>query len=322
MKTKRRYLWRGVIDIFNKAAAARCRFCQVFVLQNRAPQSTQWHAMNTCGRAGFLVLALVACTATDVRAFVLSPAVPATSSTHRSPKSSIFPLPTRSTRTTSTTSSACTPRARRPAATGLICRSSPFEDLGYDDDEAARQEAQQLEDMIRGRRGIVLEAVEREWRAEMLKTVEDEGERLCDEAYEGFSTRGRGAIFVSVGCWVLGAGVCFLLRLLEERSVCRREYMSVEVCCSSLGEGGGTWLGCRAVALDLVELMLHAYHNITTYRQQSSVKHSSTCTPVASINSIYILIVEAYIWDHIYEVDYLAVTGSVYRYSVARDEIV
>lgn len=69
--------------------------------------------------------------------------------------------------------------------------------MDYDDEDAARQEAQQLEDMIRGRRGIVLEAVEREWRAEMLKTVEEEGERLCDEAYEGFSTRGRGAIFVS-----------------------------------------------------------------------------------------------------------------------------
>ena len=178
------------------------------MLQNRALQSTQWHAMNTYGRVVLLLLALVACTATDVRAFVLSPAIPAAPSTYRSTKSSKIPPTTRNTRTaTSTSRSSYTPRARRPAAVGLVCLSSPFDDLGYDDDEAARQEAQQLEDMIRGRRGIVLEAVEREWRAEMLKTVEDEGERLCDEAYEGFSTKGRGAIFVSTllgtGCWDL-----------------------------------------------------------------------------------------------------------------------
>eukprot|EP00903_Cladosiphon_okamuranus_P017429 g16053.t1 len=55
-----------------------------------------------------------------------------------------------------------------------------------------------LEEMIRGSRGIQIEAVEREWRAEMLRVLGDEGERLCLEAYEGYLGRGRGAIFVNV----------------------------------------------------------------------------------------------------------------------------
>eukprot|EP00752_Nemacystus_decipiens_P002887 g2686.t1 len=52
--------------------------------------------------------------------------------------------------------------------------------------------------MIRGSRGIVIEAIEREWREEMLRVFGNEGERLCLEAYEGYLDRGRGAIFVNV----------------------------------------------------------------------------------------------------------------------------
>ena len=202
--------------------------------------------MTTFGRAGLLliVLVLVACTAVDVRAFVLAPAVPAISSTYRSSRLTTFtPVAIASTAATSTTRSSHTTRnARRPAAAVLMSLSSPFENVDYDDEDAARQEAQQLEDMIRGRRGIVLEVVEREWRAEMLKTVEEEGERLCDEAYEGFSTRGRGAIFVSV---VLGAvlkGVshcaCSTNEVYVIANICARKF----VLCR-----GGIWFGFRAV---------------------------------------------------------------------------
>lgn len=42
--------------------------------------------MNPFGREGLLVLALMTCTAADVQAFALPPAVPATSSIYRSSK--------------------------------------------------------------------------------------------------------------------------------------------------------------------------------------------------------------------------------------------
>ena len=187
--------------------------------------------MNPFGREGLLVLALMTCTAADVQAFALPPAVPATSSIYRSSKlPDVTPATSTSAAATSTTRSWYTTRnSRRPAAAALMSLSSPFENVDYGDEDAARQEAQQLEEMIRGRRGIVLEAVEREWRGEMLKTVEEEGERLCDEAYEGFLTRGRGVIFVSTA--VLGAGLLSVVRIALVR---RAECMS-----SRIYAGGG-----------------------------------------------------------------------------------
>lgn len=46
-----------------------------------------------------------------------------------------------------------------------------------------------------------MELVEREWKEALETTIEEEGERLCAEAYEGFKTKGRGGIFVSVHQW-------------------------------------------------------------------------------------------------------------------------
>ena len=90
-----------------------------------------------------------------------------------------------------------------PSSSHVVCLSSasPFEgiehDNGDDDVDVVQREAEQLEEMIRGSRGIVVEAIEREWREEMLRVFGEEGERLCLEAYEGYLDRGRGAIFVS-----------------------------------------------------------------------------------------------------------------------------
>ncbi|CAM9665376.1 unnamed protein product [Hapterophycus canaliculatus] len=84
----------------------------------------------------------------------------------------------------------------------VICLSSPFEGLDHDDGEddvdVVQREAEQLEEMIRGSRGIVVEAIEREWREEMLRVLGEEGEQLCSQAYEGYLDRGRGAIYVNV----------------------------------------------------------------------------------------------------------------------------
>lgn len=86
----------------------------------------------------------------------------------------------------------------------LSSSSSPFDGLEDDSNsnedhvDVVQREAEQLEEMIRGSRGIVVEAIEREWREEMLRVLGEEGERLCSEAYEGYLNHGRGAIFVSV----------------------------------------------------------------------------------------------------------------------------
>lgn len=93
--------------------------------------------------------------------------------------------------------------AAGPSSSYVVCLSSasPFEGIEHDnsddDVDLVQREAEQLEEMIRGSRGIVVEAIEREWREEMLRVFGDEGERLCLEAYEGYLDRGRGAIFVS-----------------------------------------------------------------------------------------------------------------------------
>lgn len=166
--------------------------------------------MGRHGRAGFLIASVVSLATSDVRAFVSLPAAPASSpheKLHLRNTGAHVAAPNPPHAATATTRNAATTavataahrRARTPDTTSraTVCLASPFEYVDYDDDEVTRQEAEQLEDMIRGRRGIVVEAIEREWRAEMLKTLEDEGGRLCALAYDGFQTRGRGAVFVS-----------------------------------------------------------------------------------------------------------------------------
>lgn len=92
-------------------------------------------------------------------------------------------------------------RTTGSAPPNVVRFSSPFEDVehGDNDDEVdvMQREAEQLEAMIRGSRGIVVEAIEREWREEMLRVLDEEGEMLCSLAYEGYLDRGRGVIFVS-----------------------------------------------------------------------------------------------------------------------------
>lgn len=109
---------------------------------------------------------------------------------------------------------ATTPAAGRPSHVAFLPSASPFEGVehdsgGEDDVDVVQREAEQLEEMIRGSRGIVVEALEREWRDEMMRVFRDEGERLCLEAYEGFLDHGRGAIFVSLvaGQSALGCAV-------------------------------------------------------------------------------------------------------------------
>lgn len=113
----------------------------------------------------------------------------------------------------------------------VVCLSSasPFEGTGHDNSEddvdVVQREAEQLEEMIRGSRGIVVEAIEREWREEMQRVFRDEGERLCSEAYEGYLDRGRGAVFVSL---VAGKGTSDCLRLslrLRVTCFCKLDYV-------------------------------------------------------------------------------------------------
>lgn len=135
-----------------------------------------------------LVAALVSCTVTEVWSFVQPAGVNAWES-----------LPAAARR-----------RGAAPAPAGggsraaVVClSSSPFEGVerdgsgGEDEVDLVQREAEQLEELIRGSRGVVVEAIEREWREEMLRVLGEEGERLCSEAYEGYLDRGRGAIFVS-----------------------------------------------------------------------------------------------------------------------------
>ncbi|CAM9177212.1 unnamed protein product [Choristocarpus tenellus] len=81
----------------------------------------------------------------------------------------------------------------------LPCRltSSANDDLDFDK-ERLQRESQDLDNIIRGRRGISLEAVEREWRAELMRMMEEDGERLCAEAYGGYLEKGLGGMFVNV----------------------------------------------------------------------------------------------------------------------------
>lgn len=94
------------------------------------------------------------------------------------------------------------PAAAEPSYVVCLSSASPFEGVEHDNSEddvdVVQRQAEQLEEMIRGSRGIVVEAIEREWREEMLRVLSDEGERLCLESYEGYLDRGRGAIFVSL----------------------------------------------------------------------------------------------------------------------------
>lgn len=76
--------------------------------------------------------------------------------------------------------------------------SSPSEYPREDEIDIVQREAEELEQMIRRSRGVVMEAIEREWREAMELTLEKQGGRLCAEAYKGFEARGRGCVFVSV----------------------------------------------------------------------------------------------------------------------------
>lgn len=147
--------------------------------------------MKLCGTVVLLASALASCRAfTGVRPLVV-PRAPAAHARLRHVSSSSDPLGSGSTRA----------RATGPAP-DVVRFSSPFEDVehGDNDDEVdvMQREAEQLEAMIRGSRGIVVEAIEREWREEMLRVLGEEGEMLCSLAYEGYLDRGRGVIFVSL----------------------------------------------------------------------------------------------------------------------------
>ncbi|CAM9905057.1 unnamed protein product [Discosporangium mesarthrocarpum] len=80
--------------------------------------------------------------------------------------------------------------------TTLHCASE--DDLDNIDFDRAQREANDLDEMIRGRRGITVEAVEREWKNELSRIMEESGERVCAEAYRGYLGKGRGAINVNV----------------------------------------------------------------------------------------------------------------------------
>lgn len=81
--------------------------------------------------------------------------------------------------------------------------SSSFDDAEEDERERVQREAQDLEQLIRQSRGVIMEVVEQEWKEAMDAMIEAEGERLCAEAYEGYESNGRGCIFVSkpLGTW-------------------------------------------------------------------------------------------------------------------------
>lgn len=145
--------------------------------------------MKLCGTPTLLVSVLACCcTFTEVRSFLPCAATHATAA-HKVPRSN---NPKHETQRGVRTAVA------RPL---VVCLSSPFEgfdhDDGEDDVDVVQREAEQLEEMIRGSRGIVVEAIEREWRGEMLRVLGEEGEQLCSQAYEGYLDRGRGAIYVS-----------------------------------------------------------------------------------------------------------------------------
>lgn len=138
--------------------------------------------MGQHGPPVLLVLALTLCAIPQGRGFV---PIPAASSATATPK-----LNTRHAESIATINN------NRSSCAALL--SSPFENFdNYDEEDITKREAEQLEEMIRGRRGIVIEMVEREWKEEISNTMQVDGTRLCAEAYEGFQTRGRGAIFVS-----------------------------------------------------------------------------------------------------------------------------
>ncbi|CAM9201651.1 unnamed protein product [Scytosiphon promiscuus] len=150
--------------------------------------------MKLCGTATLLAWALVCCCIfTEVYSFLPCPVTHATTA-QKLPRSNLqheTPLQQRSISTA--------PTGPLPL---VVCLSSPFEGLDHDDGEddvdVVQREAEQLEEMIRGSRGIVVEAIEREWRGEMLRVLGEEGEQLCAQAYEGYLDRGRGAIYVNV----------------------------------------------------------------------------------------------------------------------------
>ncbi|CAM9369724.1 unnamed protein product [Sphacelaria rigidula] len=76
---------------------------------------------------------------------------------------------------------------------------SPFDaSSGFSEDEVAKREAEQLEQLIRGRRGIVMDVIEKEWKEALDSAMETEGLMFCSTAYEGYQTNGRGCIFVNV----------------------------------------------------------------------------------------------------------------------------
>lgn len=76
--------------------------------------------------------------------------------------------------------------------------SSPFDaNSGFSEEEVAKREAEQLEQLIRGRRGIVMDVIEKEWKEALDSAMETEGLTFCAKAYEGYQTNGRGCIFVS-----------------------------------------------------------------------------------------------------------------------------
>lgn len=136
--------------------------------------------MGQHGRSVLLVVALTLCAVPHGRAFVPIPAASSATATLK--------LNTQHAGSTAT--------INRSSCAALL--SSPFENFeNYDEEDITKREAEQLEEMIRGKRGIVLEMVEREWKEEMSNMMQVDGTRLCAEAYEGFQTRGRGAIFVS-----------------------------------------------------------------------------------------------------------------------------
>lgn len=90
--------------------------------------------------------------------------------------------------------------------------------------------------MIRRSRGVVMEAMEREWREAMELTLEKEGGRLCAEAYKGFESRGRGCVFVSVFMSYLEVKMDVLMlpliagRFASDLLLSREEALKASIC--------------------------------------------------------------------------------------------
>lgn len=145
------------------------------------------------------IVALSSCLPTNVQAFASMPLSTRTAHQQSSHNRGGRVIPPHFSAFRATRAGCLGHQAIAPPPSSVVAYlSSPFDSSEYEKEEVAKRQSEELEEMIRGRRGVVVEMVEREWQEELMKTIESEGERLCAMAYEGFQTRGKGAIFVSL----------------------------------------------------------------------------------------------------------------------------